>query len=46
MGKHKLKVYMPNKPIRRYFFFFIILLNKKDGFKAFALCESSSGYVL
>lgn len=43
-GEHAMKVNVINKPIRGFYgliiFFFL------EGFRAFVLCESVSGYVL
>ena len=43
-GEHSMKIFVVNKPIRRFYFlyFYIFVV----GFRAFALCESTSGYVL
>jgi len=43
--KTSLKIYVLNKPIKCYFRKFVFKLFK-GGFRAFVLCESTSGYVL
>lgn len=43
MGKHPMKIYVINKPIKCIG---LLLLFVLVGFRAFVLCESTSGYVI
>ena len=46
-GEHSMKVFVINKPIKsKQLFFSIKIIWKIAGFRAFLLCESSSGFVL
>ena len=46
MGKHPMKIYVINKPIKCKFIANSNIIIFLVGFRAFVLCESSSGYVI